>query len=159
VPIVFYNHFFVARWVGAGRYGGEMLTMVACANGLLTAFFTLWTSTLTGTGHVREMVPGMIAQTAINFSASVFFTFKFGIVGPALGTLVGYLAVSTWYLPRLMTQLFRIRTSDLLAALLQPMALAVPYAVLVRVFATTYGAPDWFTIAWQMSAAACCYLA
>src|SRR5207237_10508149 len=62
VPIAVYNQFFVTRWVGAAQYGGEMLTLVAFVNGLLTACFTLATSAMTATERVPAMLPGPAAQ-------------------------------------------------------------------------------------------------
>ena len=154
VPIVAYNHFFVERWVGGSRYGGNTLTIIAAVNALLLATFSLWTWVVNSTGQVRSILPITSLQTILNFSASIAFTYIFGIIGPVLGTLVAFCAVSIWWLPLLLAQLFKTKPWELILALVQPVLLGVPYGVSAWAFATRFGSADWFTMGWQMSAAA-----
>ncbi len=154
VPVVAYNHFFVERWVGASRYGGNALTTIAAVNALLLATFSLWTWVVNSTGQVRSILPITSSQTILNFSASIVFTYKFGIIGPVLGSLVAFCAVSIWWLPLLLAQLFRTKPWELILAVVQPVLLGVPYGISVYVFAARFGAAEWFTMGWQMSAAA-----
>jgi O-antigen/teichoic acid export membrane protein len=159
LPIIAYNRYFVERWVGGTRYGGDLLTIVAAVNALLLAIFSLWAWVVNSTGHVRDILPGTLAQTIVNVLASVFFTFEFGIVGPVLGTLVAFLSIGAWYVPLVMARIFQSKPSELAVALLQPIALGIPYEILLRAFSRTYGAPEWFAIAWQVAAAGLGYLA
>jgi O-antigen/teichoic acid export membrane protein len=158
IPIAVYNYYFVVSWVGASRYAGGVFTIVASVNALLTACFALWTMSITGTGHVREILPGMLVQTAINFAGSILFTYEFGLIGPMLGTCVAFLGISTWYLPNLMVRLFDTRRRDLFLALLQPIALGVPYAAATWLFGTTFGSADWISMGWQVALLAFGYL-
>ncbi|MGA7870706.1 MAG: hypothetical protein WCA22_07385 [Candidatus Binatus sp.] len=154
VPVVAYNHFFVERWVGSSRYGGNALTIIAAVNALLLATFSLWTWVVNSTGQVRSILPITSSQTILNLSASIAFTYKFGIIGPVLGSLVAFCAVSIWWLPLLLAQLFNTKPWELILAFIQPVLLGVPYGISVYVFAARFGAAEWFTMGWQMSAAA-----
>jgi O-antigen/teichoic acid export membrane protein len=158
VPIVAYNHYFVALWVGRSRYGGDMLTTISCVNVVLFAVFALWSWSVTATGHVRDLMVGTIAQTIINVSSSIVFTIKFGIVGPVLGTLVSFLTVSIWYFPYVLRRRFGTLPRELFMALLMPLMVGVPYAAFVLWFSSAFSAANWFTIAWQMIAMTLLYI-
>jgi O-antigen/teichoic acid export membrane protein len=158
VPIVAYNHFFIMRWVGAANYGGNLLTTIAACNAVLLAIFSLWSWCIVSTGHIRQLLPAMIAQTIVNVIASVILTIKFGLIGPVSGTLIAFLGISTWYQPMILARLFDTKPFELLFALCQPLIIGIPYGFLVWFFANRYGAANWFVLAWQMSAIALGYI-
>jgi O-antigen/teichoic acid export membrane protein len=157
-PILLFNHAFVALWVGSQRYGGEMLSILACVNAMMFAIFSLWGWCVSGTGQIRRILPMTTIQTVLNFVLSLAFTFAFGLVGPVLGTTVAFLAVSAWYLPRVMTELFGTPGWDLISAVMFPAFIAIPYAAIVWLFARNYEATGWFGIAYHMALAATVYL-
>lgn len=159
IPIVAYNRYFITRWVGASEYGGNLLTIIAALNAVLLAVFSLWSWCLVSTGHIRKILPVMTVQTIINFVASVVFTLKFKIIGPVSGTLLAFVGISMWYLPAILARTFGTKPLDLLFALCEPLIVGAPYGVLAWSFASRYGHPDWFGMAWQMTAMALGYLA
>jgi O-antigen/teichoic acid export membrane protein len=159
VPIVAYNSYFITRWVGASRYGGNVLTVIAAFNAVLLAVFSLWSWCIVSTGHIREILPAMILQTVVNVIASVVLTVKLGIVGPVCGTAIAFVGVSTWYFPTILMRLFGTNLLELLLAFLKPLFIGILYGVLVWAFAINHGAADWFVMGWQMSAIAVGYLA
>jgi O-antigen/teichoic acid export membrane protein len=158
VPIVAFNRQFVSLWVGAGRYAGDLITALAAANALMQAIFSLWGWCVTGTGQIRRIIPMTIVQTALNLVLSVTFTFAFGLAGPLLGTTAAFLAVSVWYMPMLMSEMFGVPASSLIYSVGAPVALALPYAAATGWLVRSYGATGWIGIAYQMSAAAVIYL-
>jgi len=158
IPIVAFNRQFVSLWVGRGRYAGDLITALAAANALLQAIFSLWGWCVTGTGQVQRILPMTIVQTMLNLVLSIAFTFAVGLAGPLLGTTVAFLAVSVWYMPRLMSEMFGVPASSLVFSVGSPVALALPYAAVVGWLVRSYGAAGWFGVAYQMSAAAVVYL-
>jgi O-antigen/teichoic acid export membrane protein len=158
IPIIAFNRQFVSLWVGGGRYAGDLITALAAANALMQAIFSLWGWCVTGTGQIRRIIPMTIVQTALNLVLSIAFTFAFGLAGPLLGTAAAFLAVSVWYMPKLMSEMFEVPASSLAFSVGAPLALAIPYAAVVDWLVRSYGATGWFGIAYQMSAAAAFYL-
>ena len=157
-PIVVFNRAFVEVWVGSQRYGGDMLTILACVNAMLMAIFSLWGWCVSGTGQIQRILPMTTIQSVLNLAFSVAFTFAFGLVGPVLGTTVAFLAVSAWYLPRVMTELFGTSGWELMSALMLPTFIAIPYVVIVWSVARNYEATGWLGVAYQMTLAATVYL-
>ncbi len=125
------NRYFISLWVGPARYGGDSVTMLASIDALLLAIFSLWGWSVSGTGQIGEMVGAMVIQTIINFACSILLTRSFGMIGPLLGTLVSFLAVSMWYLPLLLRRLFGISLKELVGAVALPLGLGLPYALMV----------------------------
>lgn len=157
-PIALFNRAFVTLWVGGQRYGGEMLTILACVNAMLLAIFSLWGWCVGGTGQIQRILPMITLQSVLNLAFSVAFTFAFGLIGPVLGSTAAFLAVSAWYLPRVMTELFGTSAWDLISAVMFPALIAIPYIASIWLFARNYEAMGWFGIAYQMALAAGIYL-
>ena len=158
IPIVAFNRQFVSLWVGGGRYAGDLITALAAANALMQAIFSLWGWCVTGTGQVQRIIPMTIVQTVLNLGLSIVFTLTFGLAGPLLGTTAAFLAVSVWYMPRLMSEMFEVSTSSLVFSVGAPLILAIPYAAVVDWLVRSYGATGWIGVAYQMSAAGSIYL-
>lgn len=159
VPLAVHNHRFVALWVGPARYGGEALTIVASLNAILLAVFSLWGWCVSGTGQIGEMTGAMVIQTSINFTCSILLTRWFGMIGPPLGTLVSFLAVSMWYLPLLLRRLFGISLKELVGAVAMPLGLGLPYALMVWVLGRGGGPTGMLEMTVQIAALALVYLA
>jgi O-antigen/teichoic acid export membrane protein len=159
VPIIAYNQTFISLWVGPQRYAGDLLTILAAANALMLGIFSLWGWCITGTGGVQILTSALIGQAIVNVACSIGFTLAFGLVGPVLGTTVSFLAVSAWFMPRALADRFGTSPTQLLTAAGIPALLAMPFAALTWWFSRTYGATDWFGIAYQMTVAASAYLA
>ena len=159
VPIAVYDHNFVALWVGHQRFGGDALSIIAALNAFLLAIFSLWGWCIYGTGRVRMIMPGLIAQTVINFSLSIILTLKLGLIGPVLGTLAGFVSVSIWYLPMLLHGCFATSPMELFKASALPIVSAVPFAAAVWWMSRAFPVTGWFDMALQTSLAALAYLA
>jgi O-antigen/teichoic acid export membrane protein len=158
IPIVAFNRQFISLWVGRGRYAGDLITGLAAANALMQSIFSLWGWCVTGTGQIRRMLPMTIVQTALNLALSIAFTFAFGLAGPLLGTTAAFLAVSVWYMPMLMSEMFEVPASSLIYSVGAPLALALPYAAAIEWLVRSYGATGWLGVAYQMLTAAAVYL-
>ena len=159
IPICVYDRHFVGLWVGEQRFGGDSLVILAAINAFLLAIFSLWTWCINGIGEVRTILPGIAAQSAINFALSILLTLKLGLIGPLLGTTFGFLSVSIWYLPILLRRRFETRAVDLFSAMGWPLASALPFVAIVWSLSRTLPVHGWFDMAVEMSATALGYLA
>lgn len=130
-PIAAFNQSFVVRWVGAGNYAGMAVTWLSCFNVWLGALFCFWSWPISGTGNIRAWVPFATAFAAVNVIVSLGATAWFGMPGPLIGTTVGFLAVTAWALPGVVSRLFSIGPRELWAVSLRPLAWGVPYTIFV----------------------------
>jgi peptidoglycan biosynthesis protein MviN/MurJ (putative lipid II flippase) len=104
------------------------------------------------------VAPAVIA-TLINLSASLFLTWRFGLIGPVLGTLVANLAVNSWYLPTLLRRSFGVSPGTLVAAVGWPLAWGLPYATGLWWIAHAHRPWGWPGLIAEMSGAALGFLA
>lgn len=158
IPITAYNHHFVARWVGASHYGGNLVTVVAALNALLVSLASFWGWCFFCTGQVRRIVPVTIAGAVINFITSLVLTKTLGVVGPLLGTLVAMLATNIWYLPNLLYRVFDTPRRELIRAVIAPLAWGIPYAGVVWWVANAHEPQGWLGLMAEMGAAGLLYL-
>ncbi|WP_442506631.1 lipopolysaccharide biosynthesis protein [Novipirellula sp. SH528] len=142
--IVVFNAYFVSLWVGFERFQGNAITLLAGINGLLLAVVSLWTWLFGGVGKVGLVAPVSILSAGVNIIVSCTATWKYGAIGPLLGTLVALLTVQTLWLPRLLSREFGFRQRDLAAAVLLPFAIAiVPIVIAKWILLVTDHAPNW----------------
>jgi O-antigen/teichoic acid export membrane protein len=152
-PIAAYNHHFVGRWVGTAAYAGEAVTVIACLNVWFWSIYSLWGWLLLGTGHIGRWVPYGVAFTVINVTVSMLGTFTLGLVGPLVGTLLGFLVIDAWAVPRLLQQLFELSPWRLWQTALAPLLWGLPYAGMVWLLARTHTPWGWSGLVLEMGAA------
>ncbi len=158
VAIAPYNPYFIKLWVGQDRFGGDGVSLLAASNGFLLGLLSLWGWCFSGTGNVAKVIPPALLGTAINLVTSIVCTRLFGIIGPLLGTFVGFVTVSLWWLPFLLRQVFGTSLRQLFLAVAKPLALGIPYAVAVWWFAKSHTPWGWFGLATEMGLTSLIYL-
>jgi len=158
VPIMSYNHHFVARWIGASYYGGNLVTAIAALNALLVSLSSLWVWCFFCTGQIRRIVPVTIAGAIINFITSLVLTKALGVAGPLLGTFVAMLATNIWYLPNLLYRVFDTPRQELIRAVATPLAWGLPYAGVIWWIANIHEPWGWLGLTAEMGAAGLLYL-
>jgi O-antigen/teichoic acid export membrane protein len=159
LPITAFNRPFVSLWVGPNHYGGQWMTLFAMLNAFLLSLISLWGWVFTGTGEVRRIVWPLIWQTIFNFGASVLLTRIVGAVGPLIGTFIGFIAVTAWFIPWQLHKTFGVSARQLVAAVAKPVALGIPYVIALWLFERRYAPSSWFELCGEMLAAALVYLA
>lgn len=83
----------IPAWVGPGSSEAvEVLIILAVALGLRSVTTTAW-QVLAGTGKGKLSAGIATAEAIANLAISVILTFALGIVGPAIGTLIGVLLI------------------------------------------------------------------
>jgi O-antigen/teichoic acid export membrane protein len=146
-PIVAYNRAFFDLWMaprmGPGGYGGDAVIALAAVNAWLLAVVSLWGWCFTGTGQVGRLVLPTALGAAVNLAASIVLTRRLGLVGPALGTTVAFLAVTLWWVPVRMRRAFGTPLGPLARALVGPLAWGLPYGAGLRWLACTHPPAGW----------------
>jgi O-antigen/teichoic acid export membrane protein len=158
VPLAAFNRDFISLWVGPGSYGGEWITGLAAANGILLSIFSLWGLVVSGAGHVARVVPGTVASAAVNIVVSIVATIFLGPPGPLLGTLTALVTVNSWFFPMLLKKLFRVPLWPLFRAIASPVVIGIPYALAIRWFAHAHPPQGWILLALDMTGSAVLYL-
>jgi O-antigen/teichoic acid export membrane protein len=158
-PIAVYNRYFIGLWVGPEHYGGDWVGIVSSMNALLLSLFSLWGWCFSGTGRLPLLLPAFLIQTVINVGLSLHLARTLGLIGPLLGTFLGFVAVSLWYLPKLLRQEFGTPLTQLFKAVVSPLMLAVPYSVALWWIASVYPPVGWFELGGQLATAVLAYLA
>jgi O-antigen/teichoic acid export membrane protein len=158
VAIAAYNSYFINLWVGQNRFGGDTLTLLAASNGFLQGLLSLWGWCFTGTGNVAKVIRPFVLGTAINLTFSIIATHFFGIIGPLLGTFIGFATIKIWYLPLLLRQVFGTSLRQLFLAVAKPLAVGIPYSFAVWWIARSHTPWGWLGLAAEMGLTALLYL-
>lgn len=153
IPIAAFNYHFVSRWVGSETFAGETVNILVCVNIWLWAIFYLWGGVLSGTGQISHWTPYAVAFTVINLVISVVCTATLGLIGPLLGTTVGFLLVTTWALPRLLKKIFGLSPLVLWRNALMPLLWAIPYAAILGIISRARRPTSWTELILYMSIA------
>lgn len=92
--LVTVNGPFVSWWVGADRYGGSGLTLLLVLGMLLRHWNVAAVYTLFCFGNERRLAITAVADGLVGGAAMLLLVPQVGVVGAALGSLVGVAAVS-----------------------------------------------------------------
>lgn len=150
-PIAAYNHYFIENWVGALNYAGESINVIACLNCWLLGIFSLWGWPVSGTGNIRRWTPYAVVFMLVNLLVSIVGTLTLGAVGPLLGTLVAFLTVYSWALPRVLECIFGLSQWQLWRSALAPLLWGVPYITIVCVIGRNHTPGGWFGLIVEMA--------
>jgi O-antigen/teichoic acid export membrane protein len=143
LPIVAHNRQFVALWVGPERYGGELVSVIAALNAYVLGLVSLWGWCFSATGEMRRMLTSSIASTILNLAATFMLTWRFGIVGPLLGTTIALVGVMAWRLPVLVERTFGTPARAILAAGCRPAVIGLPLGAVLWIIAGLQPADSW----------------
>lgn len=158
-PIVVYNREFIDVWrVGQENNGGTAIVIVAAFNSLMFALLALWSWSFIATGQIAKLLPIGIVSAVFNVVASVILTWRFGVIGPLLGTTLSFVLINSWAIPQLLHRYFGISRASLVGTVLKPVALGIPYTVLVWRVALSHHSTGLLALATEMSIAALGYL-
>lgn len=157
-PIVAYNPHLLRLWVGNAGFAGDAVSTLACMNVWLSAICSLWGWPITGVGEIRRLLPYVVLSTVINVMASLLCTFKLGLIGPLLGTMIAFAAISSWAIPRVLQNVFGIDPKRLWFAALSPFAWALPNGLLWWWLARNHRPNNWAMLGVEIMAAATSFL-
>lgn len=164
VPILLFNERFVHIWIPPNRvdadvYVGMGVTALAVGTGLTLAVLSLWGWVFQGTHQIGRVVPVALTTTTVNVIISVICTYKYGVVGPLIGTLSARMTVSGWWYMVLLRRHYGIPLRAWIGAIVVPIAIGIPYAAGVAVVADRYQPGGFFTLGAMMGTSSVIYLA
>lgn len=157
VAIAPYNHHFIKLWVGEDRFAGDGVTLLAACNVFFLGLLSLWSWCFAGTGNQPKLVRPATLSATINFLVSIISTQFLGMIGPLLGTFIGFTTVSLWQLPLLMGEVFGTSVKQLFLAVAQPLAVGLPYGLAVWWLAKSHSPGGWLGLAVEMALTALIY--
>jgi len=152
VPVAVWNGAFIARWIGEPFFGGDILTVLSCANAWLLAMLTLWGWCFSETGLARKLVPVAVVNAVVNLAVSVWATRHLGLVGPLVGTTVATAAVNLWWVPLLLRRHFQVPTFRLLWAAAVPLLWGAPVSFALWTWAQRHPPAGWVPMLAGMAA-------
>lgn len=163
VPILFFNERFVHIWIPPDRVNGDVysgfgVSLLAVLIGLSMAVLSLWGWVFQGTHQVARIVPVALTTTAVNVVVSILGTYRFGVIGPLIGTLTARLTVSCWWYMVLLRRHYHIPLRSWLGSIVRPVAIGGPYAVGVALLADRYRPEGFVTLGVAMAASSLVYL-
>ena len=158
VPIYVFNESFIQLWLGATRYAGSLFNIAIALNSFFLPVLTIWSWAMTSTGKVGKLVLPTVIQAGINFSLSIFFTYRLGPAGPVWGSLVSYIVVPLIWFPILLKREFKIEPGPLCLAFLPSLMLAGLSAVLLKSITEFQRASHWPELLLKLSLTGVGYL-
>lgn len=121
MPLIFLNKSFIHLWVGNEHYMGFALTSIAILNIFFMSIFSLWGWCLSGDGKIKIQIPIYFLNAIVNIVSSLILIQFFGILGPVLGTLIGFLTIYMIMIPKALNEVFKISIKKLISELLLPL--------------------------------------
>jgi O-antigen/teichoic acid export membrane protein len=126
IPVMAATRPFVGLWVGAGRYGSDLLVISTAVYVWLHAVAALWGWPLITTGRVRAVLPIYLIGIPLNVAVSIAGSLWIGVAGPAIGSAISIAAVWLWWLPCLLRNEFGTALRPLARAVIRPALLGLP---------------------------------
>ncbi len=105
----------IAAWVGPQYFVGTNTLVVLALLPTIHAVTHVGSILLIGLGRARSIALMSVPDAVINLGLSVLLVRSIGVVGVALGTIVGELATTFWYLPLLCNRELALSMREFLA--------------------------------------------
>ena len=149
VPLAIGNKYFMALWVGAAQYSGDLPNYIFFLNICLGSVLSFWGWLIGGVGLQREWVPFAIAGNILNIGLSIVGCYYYGYIGPLIGTLTEFLVIRSGGLLLVLKRHYQLRRRRMIVAVAQPLALSALYGfTLQKITASEIFAIDsWFKLA------------
>ena len=142
-PLWIVNEALITLWVGKVHYGGEALSGLTAIQASLMAIVSLWAWPFAGTGKMNHVLTPMVIGSLLNIVISIVCTIYFGIVGPALGTVVGYLLVFVPAYAYLLRSEFGVSVKKLLTDILIAFSLFLPFGLVMKFLVPLLNIENW----------------
>jgi O-antigen/teichoic acid export membrane protein len=143
IAFLFFGNQLLDVWLGhaPGHAKTVLVLLVACA--IVAAPGHSCLVLLTGMNRLRFLIVGLSIAAVGNLGLSVLLTWKIGIVGPALGSLVAFVVFNLTVLPRHVAAMLGVSSLRLAAAGVRDLAVPAVSAALVGLSARLI--LDWST--------------
>ena len=132
-------------------YGGDAVIVLAAINALLFAEQSLWAWCFSATGKIGRAVPAAVLGAIVNATVSYFMTRHLGLIGPLIGSTVGFVTVGLWALPWLLRRTFGTPPAAFLRAAAVPFAVGGVAACGLRMLTLNHEPATWLGLVAAMS--------
>lgn len=153
---------FIKLWVGQQYFSGlHFVVLVAYLYLIQLTFIHVTSVCLNGLGIAKRISIMALIEAAINVLLSIYFVKKYGISGVVLGTIIGGMLTSFWYIPYLAVKYLKINVVSYLVGLLKPILTCSAFgAILFWLLSNKINQIDnWlFLIIGTMGIALCCFI-
>jgi O-antigen/teichoic acid export membrane protein len=144
------NHDLVRLWVGNAQYGGALLTGVFCIRIFQEANIRGTGGVLLATGRIRAWALASIVETLLTAILLVVLVRAYGLVGAALGSLLGRTLTIAWIVPWLVCRAIGLPISRyVMEGIVQPALWSLPGALAVVAIVSLISVP----VSWPYLAA------
>lgn len=150
IPILVYNFWFVQLWVGAERFAGLGVTVLAAMNAVMMGVLSLWGWCFSGTGNVAAIARLSALVGILNISVSLLVTPSLQLIGPLLGTFVSFFGLYFWGMLYQLKREFGASPRSLLTAVIRPLLVTLLYVPCAMWFAQTYPPQGWLSLVVSM---------
>lgn len=108
VGIVANGRWLVELWTGTEGFAGTSVLVMLAAVILVHAPVHVASGYLAATGRLKQTLAMSIAEGLANFVFTLAFVRSLGLFGVAMGTLVGMVLTTSWYVPELARRALRM---------------------------------------------------
>jgi O-antigen/teichoic acid export membrane protein len=165
VPLVTFTRPFIGLWVGANRFGGDLLVLATAVFVWAHVIVGLWGWPLITTGRVRSVLPVYVVGIPLNVAISIAGCYWVDVAGPALGSAVSVVVVWLPWIPLLLRSHFGTPLRPLASAVLGPALIGIPLAAGLFLAAGSFAIDElavpvwarWVVLAGVVTAAATVY--
>jgi O-antigen/teichoic acid export membrane protein len=143
IPVLAFDQAFVTLWVGADRYGGDLLSWILAINAFALSFTVFSTWCLTGTGMLKAVLRMTIVTGIADVIATLLLTATMGRVGPVLGSCLVLCFLSVpWHL-KLLSVHFGLSVKELARSNAKLVLFGMAYAAAVAALGQLMTVDTW----------------
>jgi O-antigen/teichoic acid export membrane protein len=161
LPLILIPDLLIHGWLGNDQYRGAYAVMAILAGVLLVHQpIYVFTQFLIARARQREVAVVSIVTALANLVLSILLAWTWGLQGVAVATLATDLAAVLWIVPRFVAPSADVGVRRLATAAMQPLAAAIPAALLVLVALARVWSPKTLPelavvgVAWAVAAGA-----
>lgn len=130
IYLVLFGRSFITLWVGGENFAGMGVLIILVLVGFVHALGPAYTM-LKGMGNIREVMYSSIADAMLNLALSIILAQQLGLVGVALGTLIGHLCTDTWVVIWATRKHLKLPVRSILTSgVIPPLVAGIPAAIL-----------------------------
>jgi O-antigen/teichoic acid export membrane protein len=121
----------VGLWVGDSLRGGIFLSVLIASGFLLHSINHVGQIVLTVVGQVKTLAAISWLEAILNISLSILFVWYFGLIGVAMGTVIGSILASAWLVPLIMCKTVKLPISEFFRRGIFPTVAVLPASIVL----------------------------
>ena len=135
------------------NYVEPIFALIACVSQMFMCIRQPYLTVVQAAGHYKQTKNGAVAEAGINFCLSIILTFKFGLIGVAIGTLVANVFRTVQYICYLRSNIIKRAAQKPLFMILWLLLNMVVITVICNIIINTVNISSW--IMWIVAGIVC----